>query len=62
MYTLSEAEVRACARGWEFHACSNSDLGEPTVLSERKNAKLSREYLQFSSVKFLQILQSGNFC
>ena len=63
----SEAEVRACARGWEFHACSNSDLGEflfcevPCCAIE----KMRNFHVNISSFRrwnFLQILQSGNYC
>ena len=31
------------------------------MLCDQENAQLLREYLQFSSVKFLQILQSSNY-
>ena len=55
--------TRARARGWEFHACSNGDLGKfllGNVCCAMENFQM--KYLLFSSEKFLQILESGNYC
>ena len=54
------------AHGWVFDACSNGDLGNflfcDVFCAIKKMRNFHMKCLQFSSEKFLQILERGNYC
>ena len=56
--------MHAC--GWEFHACSNGDLGKfllcDVCCAMEKNMKLSCEISSVFFSEFLNILHSSNYC